>query len=249
MVCFNQSLIEFPSSNLKFKAFQTTRYGGFSQSPYESFNLAHHVGDNVDLVLKNRLKLKELIGACEAVFMDQTHSKDVIEVQDEKKLLYKADGLFTQQRGLALAVMTADCLPLLLVDKTCQAIAAVHCGWRGLEKGIVKEACEKFKSHGFYNLKAFIGAYIAQESYEVDDPVYEKFKEDKEAQGCFTSKGGGKYQFNLGALCELYLKREGVEDLYMLNLDTFENQDLFYSYRRNKVTGRMACVIMLEKIV
>lgn len=248
MACSNAPLRAFNPVAYNVKAYVTTCGEGWA-SLYGGFNLALHVGDEPSSVLANRACLEKTLGAPVA-FMDQTHSKEVLTVESKGARDYPCDGLITASPGLYVAVMTADCLPLLIYDcdpeGKAHAVAAVHCGWRGLQRGIVAEAVSRLRALTSHPLYALRGPFITRDSYEVDDKVRDEFKSDPEALTSFTPHGPGHYLFDLNALCSLYLKRLDVTLPSASEEDTLTHPEFYYSYRRAKVTGRMATLIALN---
>lgn len=248
MACSKVSLRAFNPVANNVKAYVTT-CGEGEDSPYGGFNLALHVGDEPAAVFANRQTLEDTLSA-PVVFMDQTHSKEVMAVSSRAERDYPCDGLVTAASGLYVAVMTADCLPLLIYDCDSEGrshcVAAVHCGWRGLQRGIVAEAVAKLRVLSPCPLYALRGPFITRDSYEVDDRVRDTFASDAEALHCFSPHGKGHYLFDLNALCSLYLKRLEVTPDPATPEDTFTQSSLYYSYRRAKVTGRMASLIALN---
>lgn len=224
-------------------AFQSTRQGGVSCGPYASFNLGLHVGDDVNAVQANRALLKAKTRSERLVFMQQVHGAKV-EIVTAPEMPLICDGLVTQIPGLALCVMTADCLPLLMASKDGMVVAAVHCGWRGLQQNIVQEAVRVMRTMTDAPLQAWMGPAAGPESFEVGEDLYEIFtSEDPRLRVCFAARPDGKYLLNLYALTRIKLNAAGVPDCAALQLDTIQEPELFFSYRREKVTGRMAAVI------
>lgn len=221
-------------------AFQTTAAGGVSQGPYQSLNLGLNSGDDPGLVLRNRKILEERLHLKSVCYMHQVHGSLVCRVDDDETL--ECDGLVTKVSDLPLAVLTADCLPVLLATSDGAAVAAVHCGWRSLQGGIIKEAVAKLKEHSDRPVRAAFGACIGPMSYEVDDALKDKFA-PQYAQAFLPGVREGHYQFDLKAAALIDLKEAGAELCDSCNADTFTDHR-FYSYRRSKVTGRMACVIV-----
>lgn len=225
----------------------TTRIGGVSKAPYDSFNLALHVGDNQDLVLKNRQILKDLIQIDKICYMNQVHCNVCKYVDNDNKLL-TCDSLVTDKRGLAIAVMTADCLPLLLCDSNASIIAAVHCSWRCVRDDIIKNTLDeihKIKGQSI-NLKAFIGPCITKRSFEVGSDVFESFvNKNKDYAKAFYKKDESKYMCDLALICTMQLNAFGIFNIENVDIDTKLNTDEYFSYRHDKITGRQASVIAL----
>ncbi len=235
--------------NSNVKAFYSTRNGGFSKEPYSSLNLGLHVGDDKDNVLLNRKKVKEYFSNKDIVYMDQIHSSNVTYIDKYSDVILKTDALITDKKDLVLAVMTADCLPLLLASDN--YVAAIHCGWRGVALGIIENVCKflKDKNENLDKAKAFLGPCIGPDSFEVGIDVLNTFKDlDNTYEDAFLKKDiKDKYLCNLPLICNYILKREGIFNIYNSELDTFKLKDSFFSYRRDKDTGRMASFIYLDK--
>lgn len=226
------------------RGFQSTRLYGCSKAPYDSFNLGLHVGDNPADVQRNRDRLRSLLPeGTEPVFMQQVHSDKVAVVMDAGSCPV-ADALVTAEPGLALCVMTADCLPLLLGSTDGQVIAAVHCGWRGLAQNIVGKAIEMMRQFSGAPLQAYLGPAIGPASFEVGAEVRAVFTEQRPAaETAFVPHGEGKYLADLYALCRLQLTECGVHDIEASGYDTFTKKELFFSYRRDKACGRQVSAI------
>lgn len=242
----------------KVKVFFTTRVDGFSKGDFSSNNLGLHVHDDNETVLKNRLKLEDAVGK-EILFMNQTHSdrvlfvgaehfvsnKDMAEGRVSVSLGPDCDGMVTDSKDFALAVLTADCLPLILYTEDGSIVAAVHCGWKGVYRGIVNNALETVRQKSSSPVHAYCGPCIGPESFEVSEDLLFKFSEvlGDEAKDCFTLRDNGKYLCSLPGLVELNLKKLSVNSVTKSNIDNFKETELLYSYRRSAITGRMATVI------
>lgn len=242
------------------KALYTTRLNGKSEGDYSSFNLGLHVEDDPKAVLQNRLALEKHLSK-KVVFMNQTHSDKVVlvdknDVCECEKMLddvipvslgVEADGIVTCDRTVALAVLTADCLPLLMTTKEGEVIAAVHCGWKGVYSNIIKNAVALIREHSQSEIYAYTGPCIGPKSFEVGSELLDKFQSIlPNASLAFTKKDNGKYLCSLPLLTKMQLEKAGVSKVYESNVDTYQNPDLLYSYRRAKRTGRMASVISSE---
>ena len=192
--------------------------------------------------------------------MNQTHSDkvslcDYRNAQSAKAMLrgteavslgVEADGIVTNDRNVALAVLTADCLPLLMASEDKKVIAAVHCGWKGLKAGIVKNAVTLMRRCSLSNIHAFIGPCIGPKSFEVGQEVLEQFSENfSHAKEAFVSKDNGKYLCSLPMLCSQALTECGVNNIVYSGEDTYSDEK-YYSYRRANVTGRMASIISIN---
>lgn len=240
-------------------AFYTTRLGGQSKAPYNSFNLAHHVGDDNEQVALNREQVKADFGFERLCFMEQTHSSDVVVVYDTNKdeAIFNCDALVTKLRRTALAVMTADCLPLVLCDEVNDVVSVVHCGWKGIERNIIKNAVDTMVSLGANRttIVPYLGPAIGPMSFEVGPEVKAAFESKYPLHTCaFTlrdgacsSNGEPKYLCDIYKLALIELQLNGVtSSAFGGHCDTFAQSPVFYSYRKEKVTGRIATVVCLN---
>ena len=232
------------------KAFASTRVGGFSADAYQGLNLGMHVGDDASLVERNRIWLTQHASMPAApVWLNQTHSTDVITVLEPTSNVLDADGAFTTATGVVCSAMTADCLPVILTDTNGTQVAAVHAGWRGLASGILENAVAKFSNLNSDNqIIAWLGPAIGKQAFEVGDDVLEAFVSfDPQAKLAFKAKTeAGKWLANMSQLATQRLTKVGVSQVTDSNLCTFADSDAFYSYRRDGVTGRQATFIWLE---
>ncbi|WCP67660.1 peptidoglycan editing factor PgeF [Vibrio tubiashii] len=228
------------------KAFASTRCDGFSTGVYQGLNLGTHVGDELAKVEQNRQWLTEQANMPSApVWLNQTHSTVVEEVNAPTSQVLNADGVFTSTANVVCSAMTADCLPVLLTNVQGTQVAAVHAGWRGLASGIVENAVEKFDGE----VMAWIGPAIGAQVFEVGKDVVDAFVSiEAKAMAAFTPrKQEGKWLADMNQLVTQRLQRAGVNQVYYSELCTFEDAERFYSYRRDGVTGRQATFIWIEK--
>lgn len=224
----------------------TTREGGVSVAPWDSFNLGDHVGDDPAHVAANRARLRQKLPA-EPGWLKQVHSNRVVELGRETDL--EADAAFTRQTGLVCAVLTADCLPVLFCDRSGSVVAAAHAGWRGLAGGVL-EATVSTMQVPPGEVFAWMGAAIGPQAFEVGDEVRQAFiAQHPEATVAFvqhTASAPGKWLADIYQLARIRLNRIGVHAIYGGSCCTFKEARQFYSYRRDGVTGRMAALIWLE---
>ncbi len=222
------------------RAGTTTRLGGVSRAPFDGFNLAGHVGDDPEAVAGNRSLLQSQLNLPEAPnWLEQRHSCRVVKVNADKTT--EADGAYTGSAGKVCAVLTADCIPLLLCNRTGTEIAALHIGWRGLCKRIIKNALTMFHDD---QLLAWLGPYISQKNYEVGADVVSACSSIQAETGNAIIEGRENHWYlDLGQLVKTELQQQGVANIYDCNQCTYGRKDLFYSYRRDGVTGRMASMI------
>lgn len=230
------------------RALSTTRGGGHSGGVYASFNLATHVGDQPAAVAANRSRLAEHVHTPPR-WLTQIHGTRCVEVHQAADDT-EADASCARHAGRACAVLTADCLPLLLCDTAGTVVAAAHAGWRGLAAGVI-EATVTAMAVPAPQLLAWLGPAIGPTAFEVGDEVRAAFVvHDAHAAAAFLPCGGGhvggKWLCDLYALARLRLARLGVTQVYGGEACTFSEPERFFSYRRDGVTGRMATLIWLE---
>ncbi len=215
----------------------TGRAGGLSVGVFESFNLGLHVHDDAETVMANRKLLAKLFSLEGLVFMNQTHGTEIAEVHSADGVIPDADAIFTRTKGVGLAVLVADCLPLLLASSS--MVAAVHVGRRGLLAGIIQKVIAKFPEDERDQMAAEIGPAICTSCYEVDLATYEEAIAVLPELATNTDLR----QLNLVAGAEAILKRSGVSAVVQ-RICTQENGK-YYSFRRSQTTGRQAGVIAL----
>lgn len=234
-------------------AFSTTRRGGHSAAPYDSLNLGHHVADDDDHVVANRALLAPLLPRDTRVqWLQQVHGNGVIEA-DLAAEYPRADASWCRQPGTACAVLSADCLPVLLCSSSGNVVAAAHAGWRGLLSGILEATVAAMKENPG-SLLAWMGPAIGPGAFEVGAEVRERFLHQsggmlQATEDCFVPSESrrGHYFANLYALARLRLEVAGVTETYGGDLCTYSSPERFYSYRRDGQTGRMASLIMLRQ--
>lgn len=229
------------SAPANIKALTTTRIGGISISPFDGNNLAYHVDDKPEHVTANRLALKENLGLPkEPEWLDQIHSTKAVLVEQESDR--QADAALTRDSRFVLAIMTADCLPILLCNKQGTEIAAIHAGWKGLVNGVIENTLAKMHSDP-NNLLAWIGPAICQQCFEVGEEVRQTYVDNYPfAQASFKTNGK-KWQADLAQIAAEILNYLSILTVFKSNICTFERKNEFYSYRREQQTGRMASLI------
>jgi hypothetical protein len=241
----------WPDLPVNVRAFTTTRQLGFSSAPYDDgsgqggFNLATHVGDAPALVQKNRDLLQELLPD-PVTFLSQIHGNIIVDVT-KAQTDCEADGCFTMERNKICAVMTADCLPVLLSDISGTVVAAVHAGWRGLAAGVVENAVAKLRQAGAQGITAWLGPAISQDAFEVGGDVLRAFTPRlKQAELFFQpTSEKGKYLADIYGIARALLLNVDVHRVHGGEYCTVIDRSLFYSYRRDGVTGRMASLIWM----
>ena len=224
----------------------TTRCGGVSRDPYAALNLGDQVGDSPQAVAANRLVLARAFPGRRLIYMQQVHGCEVryVSARPDQADPGRCDGIITDDPAVALVVLTADCLPLLLASADGAWVAAVHCGWRGVARGIIPRALAALTAHGGRQPCAFLGAGIGRASFEVGAEVQEALAgDDPQLSGFFEPRPGGRLLCDLRGICHHQLRAHGVSGIVDVDEDTCACPQYFYSYRRDGPTGRQACAI------
>lgn len=224
------------------QALSTTRQGGDSQGAFASLNLADHVGDRPEVVARNRDALVAAAGLpAEPCWLQQVHGSQAVQAGVGHNAC--ADAVFSTQPGEVCAVLTADCLPLLLCRRDAVAVAAIHAGWRGLLAGVIENTVH---AAGGGDWLAWLGPAIGPEAFEVGDEVYAAFvTEDPQSAAAFRPGRPGHWLADLYGLARQRLARVGITAVYGGDRCTYREAEHFYSYRRDGQTGRMASLIWL----
>lgn len=227
------------------RAVSTTRDGGVSAGPFASLNLGDHVGDEPDRVARNRALLRERLRlSAEPQWLRQVHGCGVADA-DGASALCEADASVARSPGRVCAVMTADCLPILLCDEAGTRVAAVHAGWRGLAAGVVDGAVTALGASPSA-LLAWLGPAIGPDAFEVGAEVRERFvANDPGNESAFRELNGGKWLADIYRLARRRLARLGVARVFGGGHCTASEPERFFSYRRDGVTGRMGSMIWL----
>jgi YfiH family protein len=253
------------------RALSTLRTGGVSKPPFASFNLGGHVGDDATAVAKNRRTLREAAGLpAEPVWLAQVHGSHVTDLDSPAGFASPAsplspaigpasgpaDAAVTRQPGRVCAILTADCLPVLLAGDAGDRVGAAHAGWRGLAAGVI-EATVAALGMPPRELLAWLGPAIGPRHFEVGAEVREEFlrraatgdtagADTAADDAAFVPNGHGRYLADLYALARRRLLRLGVERIYGGGECTYTDVARYYSYRRDGGTGRQATLIWLE---
>ncbi len=230
------------------RALVTTRAGGVSAAPYDSFNLAAHVGDEAAAVDENRARLRHMLPA-EPVWLNQEHGTAVVHAEEITRQARPdavcADASVTSQPSVVCAVLTADCLPVLFCDDAAMAVGAAHAGWRGLAAGVLEASVANLGVPP-HTVLAWLGPAIGPAAFQVGSEVREAFlRADPGAAVAFLSDGPGRWMADLFALARMRLTRAGVVRIYGGGQCTHADAKRFYSYRRDGQTGRFASLIWL----
>lgn len=226
------------------RAATTLRTGGVSLPPYDSLNQALHVGDDIGRVKQNRQIIKDMLDLpAEPVWMEQIHSNRVIQA-DKCMALEQADASFTRERGVVCAVMTADCLPLLVCSVDGECVGAIHAGWRGLLSGIISNTLSMMGARDYL---VWLGPAIGPDCFEVGAEVRDAFVQKSGAfDDAFTQQNNGKWLADIYQLARIELASLGVNKVFGGDFCTVTDTQRFYSYRRDQQTGRMATLIWRE---
>lgn len=226
-------------------ALVTTRGGGVSVAPYACLNLGDHVGDDPIAVAANRRMLQTSLPT-EPVWLKQVHGRGIADA-DHAAGVPEADGSVARKSGIVCAVLTADCLPVLLCDRAGTVVAAAHAGWRGLADGVVEAAVAAMAVEAG-EILAWLGPAIGPRAFEVGGEVRQIFMEhDPAAESAFIpSANAGKWLADIYLLARQRLARIGVSAVYGGGYCTYADAERFYSYRRDGVTGRMASLVWID---
>ncbi len=219
-----------------------------SSSPFDDFNLGLHVGDEPSKVLAHRQQLSCLLPTDQPLqWFEQVHGDEVAIVTQHQNTPIIADAAVTQSPNVALAIMTADCLPILLTNKQGTEIAAIHAGWRPLASGIVEKTLAKMNAPA-QQIYAWLGPCIGERAFEVGEEVRTQFCLLHPAlESRFHLVGESKYLADLRSIAMFLLELLGVNNIDSLEHCTYQRNQEYFSYRRDRQTGRMASVIGLVK--
>lgn len=229
------------------RAYTTLREGGVSEKPYDNFNLAHHVEDNLLHVKTNRQLLKKSLNlSMEPIWLQQIHSTIAIKATPENREK-EADASFTDQLLHPCVILTADCLPILICNRSGTHVAAIHAGWRGLLNGIIESTLQQINLPS-EELLVWLGPAISSAHYETSNEVREQFlDQDSQAINAFSPSLNHRWLADLYALARLRLSNQGITAVYGGEHCTYADKR-FYSYRRDgNKTGRMATLIWITE--
>ncbi len=237
------------------KTMITNRHGGFSQPPFDSLNLGSHVGDDPVVVQKNRDALKALLPN-EPVWLNQVHGTQVIDADLHHSGVPNADASVTTNPGRVLAIMTADCLPVLLTSRDGKVVGAAHAGWRGLAAGVIEQTValmrakqgDHTQTQAQSDIFAYLGPAIGPHAFEVGSEVRDIFiAQNPASAACFEQlQEKGKYLADIYGLACLRLNALGIDVIEGGGECTVQNPD-YFSYRRDQKTGRMGSFIWIDE--
>ncbi len=236
------------------RAVCTSRAGGVSLPPFDSLNLGDHVGDQLQAVTRNRQILREAMDA-RPVFLKQVHGSHSILLDASTTDGTQADGCVALERGLACTMMVADCLPILFCAADGAAVAAAHAGWRGLAgqggRGVVESTWDCLQRHcgaRAADTLVWLGPCIGPDAFEVGTEVKAAFEaQSSQAGDMFRPHHGGKWLADLQGLARQRLRALGFEKIYgndgSQDWCTVAQAELFFSHRRDRVSGRIAAAV------
>lgn len=234
------------------RAAVTTRAGGVSHAPYDGLNVASHVGDDLAAVAANRELLARHLSLPEQpVWLTQVHGVDVLRRDGEhiSDVSKPYDACYSNQPNTVCAVLTADCLPVLFCSRDGTEVAAAHAGWRGLLAGVLEATVQQF-SCAAVDIVAWLGPAIGPQSFEVGTEVRAQFLEQRHNVSeqalidCFVKREDDEHWLcDIYALARLRLCALGITEVHGGGEDTVVDARRFYSYRRDRNTGRMASLV------
>ena len=236
-------------------ALMTTRHGGVSQGPFQSLNLRDGLGDDPQAVQQNKALLQRAIGA-RPVFLHQVHGAQVVRLLESDGApdapVHTADASVTTEPGVACAAQVADCLPVLFAAPNALAVGAAHAGWRGLALGVLEATLGSVCSLAQCapsQVQVWLGACIGPRRFEVGGDVLDAFGASTSAAdtALFVRHAPGKWLANLPQLARERLRAAGVQAISGGEWCTVEETSRFFSFRRDRVTGRMAAAIWIER--
>lgn len=234
----------------------TLRSGGASAAPWDSLNLGAHVGDDPLAVAHNRRRVAQaLVLPAEPRWLSQVHGTAVHQASASAHPVPSdagpsdsvpvADAAVTRESGVVLAIMVADCLPVLLAAEDGSVLGAAHAGWRGLVAGVIERTVESMGQDPS-RLHAWLGPCIGPRQFEVGDDVREAFLAAGDADTAFEATPGGRWLCDLPALARARLARLGVVRVAGGRWCTVADPVRFFSHRRDRQTGRMAALLWRE---
>lgn len=241
--------IDWPVEGVR--AFQTIRTlapdADVANIDFGNFNVGLHVGDSQASVLDNRQQLNSVLGVEKSIqWLNQVHGNDVAIIREYSEQPITADAAITGCQNIALAVMTADCLPILLSNKSSGEIAVIHAGWRPLASGIIEKTLSKLNASNS-EVYAWLGPCISQQNFQVGGEVRDTFIDlDEHLADYFLVDEQNKFLANLKGIAQYLLEKNGVNKIQALSDCTYDKKEKYYSYRRCNVSGRMCSVIVMD---
>ena len=214
---------------------------GNSENQYKYANFSFNVGDKEDSVRSNISDLKKLHSINNIAFMNQLHTNNSRELIYYKNYI-NTDGIFTRNKKIACAVLTADCIPILVTDKLGSFIGCIHAGWKGLKSNIIEKYFSNVSFNKKSDIKVLIGPCISKDKYEVDEDILKYFSDHH----ChFNHNNNGKYNMDIRNIAHDILKKLSITDVTISPACTHKDNRLF-SYRKSKITGRFVSLIWFK---
>jgi len=250
---FSKKLKKF--ENIKHCFF--SRKNGFSKGYYESLNCGLGSDDQRENVLKNLELVSKKIGCKKEslITLNQKHSEQVIYFKNERSLKNKltGDAMVSEVKNIGISILTADCAPVLFYDPNKKIIGCAHSGWKGALNGIIKNTVKKFNELNSNNndLIAVVGPCINKDNYKVQIDFFKKFvDQDKINENFFQKINDEQYNFDLRSFINKELTNLNIKKIENIEMDTFSQRELFYSYRRSRLNreqdyGRCISVILM----
>jgi hypothetical protein len=250
---FSEKLKKFKNINHCF----FSRKNGFSKGNYLSLNCGLGSGDKKENILKNLNLVSKKIGCKDEVLitLNQVHSNKVLYFENENFLKNKltGDAIVTKIKNIGIGILAADCAPILLYDHSRKIIGCIHSGWKGALNGVIKNTLNKFKelNSNINNLIAVVGPCIGKKNYEVKIDFYEKFvSQNIKYEKFFEKTIEDKYVFDLRGFVNKELSDANIENIENIEMDTFSEEEFFFSYRRSRLNnendyGRCISVILM----
>ena len=236
------------------RALTTTRHGlGMSQVPFDSFNLGIRCGDDAEAVIENRRQLEAAVGLpASPHWLKQVHGVEVVRFLTPPPASagegeVQADAAVTTTPGTVLAILTADCLPVVFAARDGSEVAAAHAGWRGLADGMLEATVAAMKTPAD-DIVAWLGPAAGPDAYEIGEEVFNAFvSRDARASAAFAPTRPGHWNVDLYALARRRLAAVGVTDVHGGGLCTISDPARFFSHRRDRRSGRMATLAWIER--
>lgn len=233
-------------------ALMTTRQGGVSEGPFAAMNIRAGLGDDPVAVVRNQALLAAALGA-EPVYLEQVHGRGVVRLTPALVgSVPQADASVCTEPGIACTVQVADCLPVLFAAPAARGVAAAHAGWRGLSSGVLETTltalCEAADCAPA-EVQAWLGPCIGPRRFEVGADVLQAFGAEPASTGdaLFRPHAPGKWLADLAGLARERLRAAGVTGLSGGGWCTVEEASRFFSFRRDRITGRMVAAVWLER--
>jgi len=228
------------------RVLSTLRAGGVSEGSFASLNLAAHVGDRPEAVAANRLLLREAAHLPdEPLWLEQVHGTRVVRCEGAAAVPPQADAAVAFEPGRVCAVMTADCLPVVLADRAGTRVGVAHAGWRGLVGGVLKATIAALEVPAA-DLHAWLGPAIGPTAFEVGPEVRAAYLADLAVPGTFfVPNARGRYLADLYGIARWVLEQAGIDSVHGGGWCTHDDPERFFSFRRDGVTGRMATLAWL----